>query len=396
MNWVVLACIFAVLICSGSVKADTVETSNAQDRLCPSADVFGEAMINDVCWSCLFPMYMFNAKVRDGWNEKPSSAADQAFCTCDMGGLFNVYGGTVGFWAPTRLLEVTRKEWCFPTLFGAEINDPSSVSAITGMGGQGKDMYGNRSSYLATHMYAFPLMQMLNLFSSVSCNPDNYLNFDLMFMSESFPNWNDSELAFLINPETVLFANPVAQAAQVADCNAATAPDSDPIDAMFWSVGCWGSTYPLTGKTINNASHAKIGSLTSTRFMFMMSRIGMIRHKTGEEALCEGKWMPIMKKSIFRMQQLWPVSESSSVAVSEDIDRDDTADENASGPGVISDGDVNTVDLIDMGSRSKTCCHKLGSSDFAWGMWRNEIGVSGNTVFLLWNWTDCCIGLVGG
>ena len=55
------------------------------------------------------------------------------------------------------------------------------------------------------------------MFSGVKCQTDGYVDFDLMYLSEVDPTWNDDELAFYTVPEVVLFANPFMQAACIAD-----------------------------------------------------------------------------------------------------------------------------------------------------------------------------------
>src|SRR3546814_8613700 len=68
---------------------------------------------------------------------------------------------------------------------------------------------------------------------------------DILYISEIDPLWQDSELTAIINPEAVLFANPLALAACAADCVAS--PAKLPIDEMFWCAGCQGSMYPMNG-----------------------------------------------------------------------------------------------------------------------------------------------------
>ena len=46
-------------------------------------------------------------------------------------------------------------------------------------------------------------------------------SFDLAYLTEVDPLWNDDELTLILNPDAVLFANPVAIAACAADCVAA-------------------------------------------------------------------------------------------------------------------------------------------------------------------------------
>ena len=51
--------------------------------------------------------------------------------------------------------------------------------------------------------------------------------------------------SFIINPEALLFGNPIAQTACVADSVAATV--SQPIDPLFWCMGSWVRLSPVGG-----------------------------------------------------------------------------------------------------------------------------------------------------
>src|SRR3546814_3836357 len=84
-------------------------------------------------------------------------------------------------------------------------------------------------------------------------------------MTEVDPLWQDDALAALINPEAVVFANPIAKAACAGDCVAATA--NLPLDQLFWCAGCQGSMYPLNGNI-----PASIGHVQSSALIFIMSQ----------------------------------------------------------------------------------------------------------------------------
>src|SRR3546814_6426677 len=78
---------------------------------------------------------------------------------------------------------------------------------------------------------------------------------DILYISEIDPLWQDSELTAIINPEAVLFANPLALAACAADCVSATV--NLPVDEMFWCAGCQGSMYPMNGNVSASIGHVQ-------------------------------------------------------------------------------------------------------------------------------------------
>src|SRR3546814_17195329 len=71
-------------------------------------------------------------------------------------------------------------------------------------------------------------------------------SFDIAYMTEFYPLWQYDSLAALINPEAIIFANPLAKAACAGDCIAGTV--NLPLDQLFWCAGCQGGMYPLNGK----------------------------------------------------------------------------------------------------------------------------------------------------
>jgi conjugal transfer pilus assembly protein TraU len=64
-------------------------------------------------------------------------------------------------------------------------------------------------------------------------------------MTEVMPTWQSGALAAIIQPESILFGNPAAGLACMADSAAAAA--GTVLDPLFWCMGSWGNTYPLAG-----------------------------------------------------------------------------------------------------------------------------------------------------
>ena len=71
------------------------------------------------------------------------------------------------------------------------------------------------------HYYVYPLLSWIGALLDLGCMESGGL--DIAWVSELDPTWNDEELAFLLNPEAVLFTGLPAQAACAADCAAASA-----------------------------------------------------------------------------------------------------------------------------------------------------------------------------
>ena len=93
-------------------------------------------------------------------------------------------------------------------------------------------MVGSKSSGLK--VINSSVLYWLELLTDFVCMERS--TFDVAYITEFDPLWNDDETAFVLNPEAVMFANPIAQAACAVDAVKATA--GFPLDSMFWCSGC--------------------------------------------------------------------------------------------------------------------------------------------------------------
>jgi len=311
---------------------------------CPSYDIF-KSIISDVCWDCMFPIIIAGVKMGGG-SKPPGAAKNKVVCTCKK-----KIGFGFSMWEPARLVEVVRRPYCFP-LFGGKIIDPGAGKiGVDGMfmGGRSSDSNDNDSSdkvFYNYHYFAFPLAIILDLFSG--CNPDGFADFDLMYISELDPTWNDDELAFFTNPEVVLVANPVAQAACIADAVASTA--GHPLQFMFWCAGSWGGLYPFTGNILTNGSPPRDSSLIVARALAALHRRALAWKTMGDAARCSGYIYPSLVKTQYKFEQMFPLAEAKSN-------------------------------------------HWIGQSSFKWGEWRNIPGAGEDFVHMVWRWIDCCVPL---
>ena len=130
--------------------------------------------------------------------------------------------------------------------------------------------------------------------------------FDVAYVTELDPLWQDSALTSILNPEVALFANPLATAACAADCVASTA--KLPIDQMFWCAGCNGSMYPLNGHVSAHVSPVQASRLVAERMLYKVHRQALAWGTMGSKALCHKYLMPVMRKQQYRLQMTNPVS----------------------------------------------------------------------------------------
>lgn len=369
-----------LLINTEIASATGVKEGNG--ALCTDAKIFTK-IIDQVCWSCMLPISLAGTG-----GDKPEGAADPApVCLCtDEYGVYKPPGVPFSYWSPKRLIETVKTSWCSPSLGGIRLQE-----TITGMGQKGgldTSMFvtgEEKKAFYQYHYFAYPLMEMLELFTVPDCARDQYVDFDLMYISEIDPVHNNDFLAFVMNPESAIFANPLAAIATAADCAAITA--GAPSLELFFSAGCDGLMYPMTGSVSASGEVARNSSLIAQRAIAGLHRKGLAQRTMGDDAMCDSKYAPMIPKSMYRMSAIFPIAEAESGKTVSMVDRnpDGSAKRN-------SDGSIKTIE------QKMGCCHNLGESVKKWrGLSGEHIpGVGEDYVYLLFQFTDCCLTDIGG
>jgi conjugal transfer pilus assembly protein TraU len=233
------------------------------------------------------------------------------------------------------------------------------------------------------------LTAILGLFDVQQCLDGGFSDVDLLFFSETMPNWHDSRLSSLINPEVSMFAGLTSAAVMPVDCVASTF--DEPIDSLYWVAGCWGAVYNPVGYGGSHQSPVGFSSLLSARALHLLARIGFIERRMGDDAICEGQRTPLLVKSMYRMQMMFPSAEA-----------EPGVPQFTGGTSGDGDGPATTVDdsgsgegqgtVLDVTPNTDTCCHPIGKSTLMWGEWRSR-PTKDHYVWLVSKWTDCCLGI---
>lgn len=156
-------------------------------------------------------------------------------------------------------------------------------------------------AFYHVHWYKYPLTYWLNIITSLGCLEGGDL--DIAYLSEIDPTWTDSSLTTILNPEAVIFANPIAQGACAADAIASAF--NMPLDVLFWCAGSQGSMYPFNGWVSNESSPLQSSLLVSERMAFKLHRQGMIMETIGKNnAVCNEYPSPILPKERWRYQMV--------------------------------------------------------------------------------------------
>lgn len=255
--------------------------------------------ITDVCWQCMFPVKIGGVPVTPGAPgliDTPDLLSSPV-CVCPTPIGIPRPGITLSFWEPARFIETVKDPFCFPSLgtglsvfnFGMGTNESSEEST---------DQRSLTSAQ--AHYFIFPVTAILELITDELCL--ELSGFDLGYITEPDPLWQDHLLAFLINPEALLFGNPVAQLACIPD--SISTQVGLPLDPLFWCVGSWGGAYPLAGAT-HNTDYVEANAHLAAKMVYKMARELLIQDPA--VWICAAVPTPIWIKSHYRIHVAKPV-----------------------------------------------------------------------------------------
>lgn len=296
--------------------------------------------VTDVCWSCIFPIHVSGVNVTPGYKDIAKYQLTP-FCSC--AGTPPKLGIPLAFWEPTALIDVTPIPYKLTAWGGISLSKAGikKRGAINHIGESG------RSSFYNVHYYNFPALSWLGILTDFPCLDSS--EFGVSYLSEFDPFWDDDQWSSILNPEIFLFSTPLAQAACIADCAAASA--GVPLDHLFWCAGCMGSLYPFVGHVPHHVGGIQSSYLLVQRLLGKLHSLGM---KSGFEVdnFCDKSLLPRLKKTIYKTQLIQPIA-------------------NTQGP-----------------------CHPLGKSDLFWGAGKSFPCTGEEFVYLIWEKKQCCLDMV--
>jgi len=296
--------------------------------------------ITEICWSCLFPISIGPIKVNGGGRDDTPNP-HQIPCQCPRP---PYWGIPVGFWEPARLVDVTRVPFCMVSMGGLKMGNSFVNYGVHGANGEQR----TQNSFYQVHWYVYPVIYWLELIVDFLCLEQQ--TFDVAYITELDPLWNADELSFILNPEAVLFGNPIAQAACAVDCVTATA--GFPLNALFWCGGCQGSIYPFTGNNTAHNGGVQASLLMVQRMMAKLHRELLLWGTSGttNAEICQKYPLPIIKKTQYKTQMTYP--------------RPTT--------------------------RGPMACNPLGRTDVIWGSGREFPYKGEDFGYLIWRKRNCC------
>ncbi|MDD3450933.1 TraU family protein [Sulfurimonas sp.] len=250
-------------------------------------------LIGKIDYSAMFPLRIAGATIVPGRMPDSSSHVGSPICVCTDP--FPRIGIPISYFEPSRIIEVVSDSWCFPTFgFGAGVGRIGG-----GTYGDGQD---RQKTFYQAHYLIFPIFSLLELLTDFVCLQST--GADYAYVTEVDPLWNSDTLSAFMTPEALLFGNPIANLACVADSAAATL--FNPIDPLFWCKGTWGNAYPLTGWT-NTKNMVEDAASVASSMIYKLHRQLILWGSWGQAGLCGYYPAPIWRKSAYRLQLVSPI-----------------------------------------------------------------------------------------
>ena len=253
----------------------------------------------DISWNCIYPITFGGVSIRGPGGSQDETNNPVCYCPPNAASLTPRAGIRVGFWEPVRAIETVKDPFCFPT--GGL--DASSGAGMNGLGGTLDRSNNTHSTFAQAHYLYYALFEMLDIFLDIPCISQE--GFDIAWIGEVDPSYQSDVVGLFMSPEALLFANPISALACMPD--AAAASVGSPLDALFWCMGTWGNTYPLTG-TISGGTYVEENAGLAARTIFRMARTGLLVDRAMDS--CEARITPIWRKSHYKLQLMAPVAEN--------------------------------------------------------------------------------------
>ncbi len=308
--------------------------------------------ITDVRWSCMLPITLAGVSFSDlGMPEAASAVlADKmvgpispvCFCVDPIPRA----GLTFAMNNVFRIGESVKDAGCMPSLgFGIPLG------SYFGQGGQdtGAGRQLSQTTFTYTHMLEFIPTAMLGVMIDVLClqSSDSKSPLTMMYFSEFMPQAKSSELALILAPESLLFANPIAQAYCMVDAALTIVELTDPIG--YWCVGGH-SIFPLSNHAVET-EYVDAASINVAKMLFTSARTGqLLTCLNASSGVCSCLPSPIWNKIEYRFQIAKPIPD--------------------------------------------TFCRRMGKPSLIWNIPNKNPALTKNVdnlAFLIWRRRNCCI-----
>lgn len=258
---------------------------------------------SDADWNNFFPITIAGMQITSGSNTTaPLMQMMPPVCVCPT--IFGIpfIGIGLTWWQPEYIAEIERRPGCLSSLGGIKVLHGYDMLHSEQSMSDGADT-GKDANRMQIHWYQYPAATMLEMLTALTCK--NVNGFNLAYITEVDPLWQDDTWSAIFAPESALFANPIAAASCAVD--AIAAEFGYPLDPMFWCAGNWGTVYPLSGNSAFGGTPFQVNNIIQAKFIARSHRIGLMNQTIGPTAVCFAHPNPIWVKSQYRFNQVAPI-----------------------------------------------------------------------------------------
>jgi len=263
--------------------------------------------ITHLCYSCMLPLRIAGITILQGNMPDPMGSVGSPICICPAPPpIYIRIGIPVSFFEPSRMIDVVKDPYCMVGL-GLNMNIPSLHK-----GSEASDLEDKRHTFFQAHYLIYPVYSVLEIMTDFICL--EHTGVDVGYLTELDPLWQDDILTALIQPEALLFANPITNMACISD--AISSQVYMPLDPLFWCKGSWGNAYPMTGN-VNSGDYVQASASVAGSLIYKLHRQLILWGSWGQAGLCGYYPAPIWRKSAYRLQLLAPVPHPMGIVIGE-------------------------------------------------------------------------------
>ncbi len=216
-------------------------------------------------------------------------------CQCRYGYIVRT-GTLVTVWEPIRIIETVKDPYCMLT--DGEHNSDEAVEK----GGTHSDTGAQEDHSVFQNVHIIlPDYLMRSIMEVDARCVHSSLGNPMEYISEDDSAWNDDSIAEATYPLTSLFADYDLQMLCEYDSYTSQFGFSNPL--LFWCMGSWGSTYPMSGHN-NNDEYVTGNIALAARAIYIGARTGRIFDAASY--YCYAGPMPLWIKHYFKLQPLRP------------------------------------------------------------------------------------------
>jgi conjugal transfer pilus assembly protein TraU len=238
--------------------------------------------------------------------EHMDEAINEGQCECRYG-QYTRQGTLVTLWEPVRIIETVKDPYC---MMSSGENNGSTTGKQQGLLDQGAGLNsGTHSDTGAQEDHS--VFQQVHIIlpdyirQSISqvdnrCYHSSVGN-SMDYISEDDAAWNDDTIAAATYPETAMFADLGMQ--ELCRVDSVSSQVGLPNSILFWCMGAWGSTFPMSGH-VNNDEYVTGNIAAAARAIYVGGRTGRIYDAASY--YCYSGPMLLWIKHYFKLQPIRP------------------------------------------------------------------------------------------